>query len=867
MTNATPTCTDPQNNDEVLYTSTNCRPDDALLLSLQVSVGTCMDQVDLSNERIYIGFETDDDDKRLPYNYVGGLGWYITKSQSLVACKAGYYCPLNETSNIRNILTKCDDGEFCPEQMSQPYNCTGGDICDGKTFTPIVGIILAPLLVVFLVVACIFSCFRKGKRLKKSELQSLEEHVNRSSIRFGQNFQGDTEPVAIKFENVSFYLKDGKNTQLLYDINGHFPPASLVALMGASGCGKTTFMCAIADRATYGTMTGTYSINGVTDPPSNQIGFVPQDDIVRGNLTVTENLHYNAELRLPNTTSKAAREKHINDCIDVLGLDKVRHNLVGTVEQRGISGGQRKRVNIGMELASMPSVLFMDEPTSGLDGAATVALSRCLDKLRQAGLTIVSVIHQPRQEVFNAFTHLLLLGDGGKQVYCGRREYIVPYLTEAGFTQPPMSNAADWMIDVCCGLETHTSGDAYESPRMLFERWQSVGRTTALSPGSKWHQGDAPIPEHLAPLTKRKTVGMCAQIAILTKRFFKERPPSSLLVSLVVLVCIAIFLNINPLISSDYSWGYNPSAIVAEQNSVILPIVVCMVHIPIYADQKVNLARELNSGGITPFAIFFSTTLWTWAAVFVQTFAFTIVAYILCRPLQGYWSVLFAYYGYFLWWVGIANWTSLAFRREVAVLICLFWPIFEPIYNGYIGDSGGSSAAEDFTVRELLNSNVLIWVSSGRWLFQWIYAAEIGEFPDEVRYIYAVNQTLFWRDIGGPDSNLPGKVTEAALFQFLSPWSIWPMYWITFLLLVMIRVSDLKKMQACRASCFTCSGGPCFFWLQFFGNLKVSGKTAKDLEHEAELAQDSYLHKDKASHDEGKKAGDTSGQRVNFGDV
>merc|ERR1712232_612082 len=102
---------------------------------------------------------------------------------------------------------------------------------------------------------------------------------------------------------------------------------------------------------------------------------------------------------------------------------------------------------------------FMDEPTSGLDGAATVQLAQCLHRLRESGLTIVCVIHQPRYAVFKEFTHLLLLGEGGQQVYSGRREYIVPYVEGLGFRMPEHENPADWMIDVCSNLERRYKSD------------------------------------------------------------------------------------------------------------------------------------------------------------------------------------------------------------------------------------------------------------------------------------------------------------------------------------------------------------------------------------------------------------------------
>merc|ERR1719436_1647427 len=130
----------------------------------------------------------------------------------------------------------------------------------------------------------------------------------------------------------------------------------------------------------------------------------------------------------------------VRDVLETLEIRHVQHSVIGDASQRGISGGQRKRVSIGLELTAAPKILFMDEPTSGLDGAAALQLARCISKLGTAGITVVCVIHQPRFAVFSAFTHLLLLAKGGKSVYCGETSGMRPYLESVGFRYPEGEN-------------------------------------------------------------------------------------------------------------------------------------------------------------------------------------------------------------------------------------------------------------------------------------------------------------------------------------------------------------------------------------------------------------------------------------------
>merc|ERR1719392_441714 len=100
-------------------------------------------------------------------------------------------------------------------------------------------------------------------------------------------------------------------------------------------------------------------------------------------------------------------------------VDHIQDSIVGSVEQRGISGGQRKRVNIGLELAAQPSVLFLDEPTSGLDATSSLTVVLSLKKMCQLGMSSIMVIHQPRYSLFTLFDDVLLLGKGGQAVYLG----------------------------------------------------------------------------------------------------------------------------------------------------------------------------------------------------------------------------------------------------------------------------------------------------------------------------------------------------------------------------------------------------------------------------------------------------------------
>lgn len=204
--------------------------------------------------------------------------------------------------------------------------------------------------------------------------------------------------IEVVFKDLNLTLK-GKKRCLLKCLTGKIMPGRITAVMGPSGAGKTTLMSALAGKETGCTKSGLVLINGKPESIHSYkkiVGFVPQDDIVHGNLTVEENLRFSAWCRLSTKLSRADKVLIVERVLMYLGLQEVRDSLVGTVEQRGISGGQRKRVNVGLEMVIEPSLLFLDEPTSGLDSSSSRLLLKALKHEALAGVNICMVVHQPR---------------------------------------------------------------------------------------------------------------------------------------------------------------------------------------------------------------------------------------------------------------------------------------------------------------------------------------------------------------------------------------------------------------------------------------------------------------------------------------
>ncbi|KAK7418349.1 hypothetical protein QQX98_003969 [Neonectria punicea] len=272
------------------------------------------------------------------------------------------------------------------------------------------------------------------------------------------------------YADLVFHPK-GSPRPILQNVTGSIERGSLVAVMGGSGAGKSTFVNVLMGKTSNtGGLVSVNNIPGKMKQYKKLTGYVPQDDIVLPELTVFENIVHSARIRLPRTWSDADIRAHVESVIDCLELSHVRDSVVGSVGKPVTSGGQRKRVSIGMELAAAPMAIFLDEPTSGLDATAASSIMRTLKAIARLGISIIVIIHQPRAEIFDLFDNLILLGNG-QTIYEGSQIEATPYFENAGFHFPEHSNHADIITDIITGngRDYKRSGDI--SKEALISNW------------------------------------------------------------------------------------------------------------------------------------------------------------------------------------------------------------------------------------------------------------------------------------------------------------------------------------------------------------------------------------------------------------
>ncbi|XP_063348258.1 ATP-binding cassette sub-family G member 8 [Pelmatolapia mariae] len=257
----------------------------------------------------------------------------------------------------------------------------------------------------------------------------------------------------------------------------------MLALIGSSGCGKTSLLDIITCRDEGGIMkSGEILINGKRNTPQlvkKSIAHVRQDDRLLPHLTVRETLSFVAKLRLPTHFTQAQRDQRVDDVIAELRLRQCAHTRVGNNYIRGVSGGERRRVSIAVQLLWNPGILILDEPTSGLDSFTAHNLVITLSRLARGNRLVLLSVHQPRSDIFQLFD-LVVLMSSGSAVYCGAAREMVPYFTALGHPCPRYCNPSDYYVDLISidRRSPEREAECLERARVLAEQFmEKVGDT------------------------------------------------------------------------------------------------------------------------------------------------------------------------------------------------------------------------------------------------------------------------------------------------------------------------------------------------------------------------------------------------------
>ena len=333
--------------------------------------------------------------------------------------------------------------------------------------------------------------------------------------------QRETQAVEFCARDVNFRFPNSDNG--MHDLSFTLHGSELVAIMGGSGTGKTTLLSLLNGSLTP--QSGTITINGhdISEPEAKAlIGFVPQDDLLIEELTVYQNLWFTAKLCFDGLSDQEL-DHRVTKTLKDLGLDAVSHLKVGSPINKYISGGQRKRLNIALELIRQPAVLFLDEPTSGLSSADTEKVINLLKEQTFKGKLIVMNIHQPSSDVYKLFDRLWLLDRGGYPVFDGNPIDAITYFKKTACYADAETSACptcgnvnpEIVLNIIDEKALNSSGELSDERKMSPQEWHELYLKQMLPMA-------APAMSDVPP-SDQKQPGVLKQLAIFLRRNFRTK--------------------------------------------------------------------------------------------------------------------------------------------------------------------------------------------------------------------------------------------------------------------------------------------------------------------------------------------------------
>ena len=561
-------------------------------------------------------------------------------------------------------------------------------------------------------------------RYESQKSISVKKRVSNSQQKFSNEYLksfNNQEPITFDIIDLEYDLTlslfNPVAKKIIRNISGHIRGGKMTAITGPSGSGKTTFLNLLSMKLkpTRGGV-----VSSAADI-SSSVAFVPQNDVMYEELTVRENIMHSARIRLNHKEWDFGRiSKFVDLIIDILQLGSCQDTVVGDVINRGISGGERKRVNIGMELSACPQCLFLDEPTSGLDSTSALIVVEILKKLSLSGMTVVCVIHQPRHEIFSLFDDICMLATGGHCVYIGDRTKAHDYFADLGYQIPKGWNEADVYMDILCGVgkQNHSSAlhlddlaAKWKDKQMIIRNSADIKSDVGFAPAViKVHHGEGTqsevhvmsrIRDNLKSIFIRKQRGGATFITqtILTHNLnilqqYRKFP--NLLFEAFVgggagsLMGISI-MNVGELYKGILKAPYTPVSSAPAifptiQFMFVMGASVALAAAPpgvaVFSEEMPVYWRYASSGH-NRLAYFIGKSVSTIYRIVFASLHFSAILHIISRPIASFSLTFTVIFLMFFGVYGVCCSVSMIVRRENATLLAVVLALFSAIFCGY----------------------------------------------------------------------------------------------------------------------------------------------------------------------------------------
>ncbi|KAI8622739.1 hypothetical protein BC830DRAFT_1159973 [Chytriomyces sp. MP71] len=686
------------------------------------------------------------------------------------------YLSISYFFTVYCTMFKCPAGYFCPTGTVTPHRCNFLSSCPkGSTYETvylwliIIGIIDGVLIVIWAAYTLkrfqLASTMKRLRHLSRSTTprsnDALEpndlplttisrrsaipiEEPNTENLRHDLTLLKDAFQAAFplhgqvrvnfRFEGLELVLRDGR--RVLGGVTGKIREGRMTAIIGPSGAGKTTFMNVLMGKVSK--TGGKIFINGRESQMHlyrKVIGYVPQEDVMMKELTVRENVLHSARVRLPRTWTSTQIERHVDNVVNALKLSHVASSVIGDEAERGVSGGQRKRVNIGMELAAAPLAIFLDEPTSGLDSSSALEVADILSSMALLGITIVAVVHQPRIEIFRKFDDVIMVAPGGRVAFMGPVDRVQGYFESLGFKFEDATNVSDVAMDILAGRGTNAIVGPL-TPDQVVELYVTLRR----------HSQNQEFHRVMPGVVKERGASFFRQVMYCHNRSLVQqgRRVNALILEIVVAVFAGVLMGISTqgkvkeLYTGFYTGIYKAisprSTDVVSLYCFLVGLAIALASAPsgvkVFGEEKHVYWREAASGH-SRLAYFLGKTFATLFRIIITSLHFTAFYMILAKPIispyMQYYVIALQYWGVY----GLSCIISMVVKRENASLLAVVMCLFASVFCGY---------GPSITQAKAWHLNWIMDLSFNKWAAEAMYASSVNIYKSIYDVELAVSQ-------------------------------------------------------------------------------------------------------------------------------
>ncbi|MBA0874089.1 hypothetical protein Goshw_011383 [Gossypium schwendimanii] len=450
-------------------------------------------------------------------------------------------------------------------------------------------------------------------------------------------------PFLLSFNHLTYSVKvgrkmplltgGGRTKTLLNGISGVARDGEILAVLGASGSGKSTLIDALANRISKGSLKGNITLNDevVESRVLKSISaYVMQHDLLFPMLTVEETLMFAAEFRLPRTMSKSKKRTRVQALIDQLGLRNATETVIGEEGHRGVSGGERRRVSIGVDIIHDPIILFLDEPTSGLDSTSAFMIVKALQRIAQSGSIVIMSIHQPSYRILGLLDRLIILSNG-QTVYTGLPTNLSLYFSEFGYPIPEKENKTEFALDLIWELEGSPEGT--KSLIEFNKKWQSknselVGLCSSLKDAISVSISKGKLVSTSTAMVPRFANSFWKEILVLSNRsILNSRRMPELFVTRLVAVLVTGFV----LATMFWQLDNSPKGIQERSGffafTMSTTFYACTDTLPVLLHERYIFMRETAYNSYKRSSYVISNALVVLPGLIILSFAFTTITF------------------------------------------------------------------------------------------------------------------------------------------------------------------------------------------------------------------------------------------------